>query len=192
MSGESIDKTRHLKIAIGKTGSPAAGGSLGTEPTEVPRDDGGPTRPPGPRDDKDLRRPNAERPVTSRAQREAAAAPTSACPQRRASGALIALLRRERVFERLGQRKSRRIVAEIVRRADYEYDCRSGEILDGHGAALGLCYYCLKPADDVVADICGACRKESGGSDEELTVFRARKSAWASPERDRGLGSRPR
>jgi hypothetical protein len=105
---------------------------------------------------------------------------------------LIALLRRERVFERLGQKKSQRIVAEIVRRADYEYDCRSGEILDGHGAALGLCYYCLKPADDVVADLCGACRAESGSSDKELTAFRARRSAWASPERDRGPWDRPR
>jgi hypothetical protein len=53
---------------------------------------------------------------------------------------VIALLRREGVFDRLGKVHSRRIVSEMITRAVWEHDCNHSEILDGHGASLGLCW----------------------------------------------------
>ena len=50
---------------------------------------------------------------------------------------VIALLRREGAFERLGKAHSRRIVSEMITRASWEHDCNHSEILDGHGAGLG-------------------------------------------------------
>lgn len=102
---------------------------------------------------------------------------------------VIALLRRERVFECLGKGSSRRIVLEMIRRAKKDHDCNPGEILEGHGKALSLCYYCLAPAKGIVADICRKCRAESGCSEQELTVWRTRRSSWASREKSREGGS---
>jgi hypothetical protein len=101
---------------------------------------------------------------------------------------VIALLRRERVFECLGKSSSQRIVLEMIRRATEDHDCNPGEILEGHGKALGLCYYCLAPAKGILADICRKCRAESGCSDEELTVWRTHQSSWASREKSREGG----
>jgi hypothetical protein len=50
---------------------------------------------------------------------------------------VIALLRREGVFERLGRAHSRRIVSEMITRAVWENDCNHSEILGGHGAPWG-------------------------------------------------------
>ena len=44
---------------------------------------------------------------------------------------VIALLRREGVFERLGKAHSQRIVSEMVSRAYDEHDTRDFEVLDG-------------------------------------------------------------
>jgi hypothetical protein len=52
---------------------------------------------------------------------------------------VIGLLRRDRVFERLGRSRSQQLILEIVKHADHQHDCRAYEILEGHGAALGLC-----------------------------------------------------
>lgn len=101
---------------------------------------------------------------------------------------VIALLRRERVFEHLGKRTSQRIVAEIVRRADAEYDCNPGEILDGHGEALGVCYHCVRPVDTLVIGLCTACRDELGITDEELVGAPGplpERSGWGLPEAGR-------
>jgi hypothetical protein len=99
---------------------------------------------------------------------------------------VIALLRRDRVFECLGKGRSGRIVLEIVRRAEKDHDCNPDEILEGHGKALGLCYYCLAPATGIVADICRKCRVETGCSEQDLAEWRTRRSSWAIPEKSRG------
>lgn len=75
---------------------------------------------------------------------------------------VIGLLDREKVFDFLGRARSQRIVLEILSRATDEYDCNPGEILEGHGTALGICSYCASPAPDVVADLCDKCRVEIG------------------------------
>ena len=41
-----------------------------------------------------------------------------------------------------------------------EYDCNSGEILEGIGKKLGICYYCMEFADQIDdSGICTNCDK---------------------------------
>ena len=98
---------------------------------------------------------------------------------------VIALLRREGVFERLGKAHSQRIVSEMVSRAYDEHDCRHYEILNGHGAALGLCWDCLEPSRYIRADLCPKCRKEREYTEEDVRMDErdARRSAWFEPEK---------
>jgi hypothetical protein len=84
---------------------------------------------------------------------------------------VISLLRRERVFRWLGRSRSQRLVLEIVRWADDEHDCPPAETLEGHGAALGVCSYCLLPAKGVVEDLCPRCRAELDSLDGKTAVF---------------------
>jgi hypothetical protein len=68
----------------------------------------------------------------------------------------------------------------MVSRAYDEHDCRHFEILDGHGAALGLCWDCLEPSDDIRADLCPKCRTERGCTEEDVRMDEgnARRSSW--------------
>jgi hypothetical protein len=38
------------------------------------------------------------------------------------------------------------------------YDCNDGEILDGIGEKIGLCYCCLEATEDIEDGICKKCR----------------------------------
>jgi hypothetical protein len=71
---------------------------------------------------------------------------------------IISLLNREQVFEFWGKERTQRIMLEMLSRATSEYDCNPGEVLEGHGTTLGLCYDCKLPADNVVDDLCQKCR----------------------------------
>jgi hypothetical protein len=97
---------------------------------------------------------------------------------------VIALLRREGVFDRLGRTRSQRIVSEMVSRAYEEHDCRHAEILEGHGAALGLCWDCMEPSGDIRADLCPKCRTERGYTEEDVRMGERnmRRSLWLTPE----------
>jgi hypothetical protein len=96
---------------------------------------------------------------------------------------VIARLRRELVFERLGKAHSQRIVSEMVSRAYDEHDCRHFEILDGHGAALGLCWDCLEPSRYIRADLCPKCRREREYTEQDVRMYErnARRSSWFAP-----------
>lgn len=89
---------------------------------------------------------------------------------------VLRLLRREGVIEALGKSRSQRLVLEIVEHADYEHDCTAHEILEGHGAALGLCSNCLSPRRGVVEDLCPKCRTEleSLDGDDRAAIVRGR------------------
>jgi len=71
---------------------------------------------------------------------------------------IISVLNREQVFEFWGKERTQRIMLEMLSRATSEYDCNPGEVLEGHGTTLGLCYDCKLPADNVVDDLCQKCR----------------------------------
>ena len=69
------------------------------------------------------------------------------------------------VFKFLGKEKTQQLVVDIIRRADRD-DCNPGEILEDIGPRLGICHYCLKPAEQFADDgICIDCKRkfDAGG-----------------------------
>ncbi len=73
---------------------------------------------------------------------------------------VFSILIREKVFEPLGRETTQQIVLEIVNTARQKYDCNYGEILEDHAQTLGICLYCLKPADKLKHGLCRDCRIE--------------------------------
>ncbi len=67
------------------------------------------------------------------------------------------------VFQQLGKEKSQQLVIEIVRLASRQYDCNSGEILDGHAELLHICYQCVRAAEILDEEgVCPDCHKRWG------------------------------
>jgi recombinational DNA repair protein RecR len=64
----------------------------------------------------------------------------------------------ERVLETIGMQKAQQVITKLVQIASREYDCNSGEILEGHTDRLHLCYYCLTIATDLESGLCRNCR----------------------------------
>jgi len=76
---------------------------------------------------------------------------------------VIEKLDKYEVFQRLGKEKSQQLVIEIVRLARRQYDCNSGEILDGHSELLHICYQCVQAAEVLDGEgVCPDCRKRWG------------------------------
>ena len=69
------------------------------------------------------------------------------------------LLEESNVFNLLGREKTQQLVLDIIG-ISFDYDCNPGEILEGLGERLGICYYCLKPAENFEDGVCANCRKE--------------------------------
>jgi len=63
------------------------------------------------------------------------------------------------------------MVIEIIKMS-HQYDCNPGEILENIGERLGICYFCLTPADEFHDGICKKCHEQlvlhSGRSDTIL------------------------
>jgi len=72
---------------------------------------------------------------------------------------VLLLLEREGVFRILGREKVRQVIRKIVKKAVYDYDCNNGEILDGIGTRLKICYSCLKEATNLSEGLCKKCDK---------------------------------
>ncbi len=68
---------------------------------------------------------------------------------------VLEMLEQKGVLADLGQEKAQELLADTVRISE-RYDCNSGEILDGIGERVGICYDCLRPATDF--DHGGMCR----------------------------------
>ena len=60
------------------------------------------------------------------------------------------------VFESLETEKTQSIVLALLKIAD-DYDCNPGEILEGIGERLGVCYYCQSAAQDFRDGVCLNC-----------------------------------
>lgn len=73
---------------------------------------------------------------------------------------VFSILIREKMFEPLGREATQKIVLEIIQLATMEYDCNSGEILEDHAQTLGVCLYCLTPAEELEQGLCTNCRIE--------------------------------
>ena len=64
------------------------------------------------------------------------------------------------IFELLGKEKNQQLVLDIID-IGQACDCNSGEILEDIGSRLGICYYCLKPAEEFADDaMCINCEQE--------------------------------
>lgn len=72
---------------------------------------------------------------------------------------LIEVLKEEKVFDTMEKSKAQRIILNIVNYACDNYDCNSGEILDGHTNFFKICYSCLTVTDNIRKGLCLACRK---------------------------------
>jgi hypothetical protein len=73
---------------------------------------------------------------------------------------VIGILDQADVFKLLGQDKSREMILEIVKVAGWQYDCNSGEILEGVGEQVGICYCCMEPATTFHEGLCDRCYRE--------------------------------
>ena len=70
--------------------------------------------------------------------------------------ALLEVLERARVFERLNPDETLAVVQAFVRIGN-GYDCNPGEILEDIGIRLGICYYCLQRGTITEEGLCVPC-----------------------------------
>ena len=60
------------------------------------------------------------------------------------------------LFETLGAEKTQDFILNILK-VGRSYDCNNGEILDGLGVRVGVCYYCGKAASSFQEEVCQTC-----------------------------------
>ena len=71
---------------------------------------------------------------------------------------LLVMLERESYFAEIGPDKTTEFVAHVIRLAR-RHDGNPGEVLDGIGARLGICYQCCRRSDDLAYGACVSCRR---------------------------------
>jgi len=62
------------------------------------------------------------------------------------------------IFEAIGKEKTREFVLKMIEIGE-KNDCNDGEILEGIGEELGMCYCCLKETNDMEHGLCRECRE---------------------------------
>jgi recombinational DNA repair protein RecR len=72
-------------------------------------------------------------------------------------GDVLITLRRYGVFELLGPEKTQQLVVEIAKRAEKQYDCQVGDMLENEGRLLGICWCCLSANGLQENGICQQC-----------------------------------
>ena len=80
---------------------------------------------------------------------------------------VLKVLERESVFEFLSKVKTQAIIHEITEIARYQADCNPGEILEGIGERLSICYCCQKSAEEFREGLCRSCFGEGFDSSDE-------------------------
>ena len=70
---------------------------------------------------------------------------------------LLVMLERESYFATIGPEKTAEFVSNAVSLAE-EHDGNPGEVLDGIGERLGICYECLRRSDRLEFGSCPSCR----------------------------------
>ena len=66
---------------------------------------------------------------------------------------VIEILDEAKVFDLLGQERSRALILKILHHALRDYDCNAGEILEGYEARFGICYYPAAAQDAAIGNI---------------------------------------
>lgn len=70
------------------------------------------------------------------------------------------------IFTTVGKEKTQIFVLNLLKIAD-SYDCNSGEILEGIGEQLGICYYCQQTAESFQDEVCQSCYDTDFAPDDE-------------------------
>ena len=70
---------------------------------------------------------------------------------------LLVMLEREAFFSDIGAEKTEEFVAHVLALA-WDYDGNRGEILDGIGERLGICYQCGRCRGELQHGACTSCR----------------------------------
>lgn len=71
---------------------------------------------------------------------------------------ILELLEKQAVFTWLGPEKTQQMVAEILRIGG-DHDCNRGEMLEGIGKRLKICYLCAQYASRLTRGICPRCMR---------------------------------
>ncbi len=69
---------------------------------------------------------------------------------------IIGLMEQNGIFGYLGSEKSRHFLKDMIG-ISRDYDCNSGEILEGIGEKFRICYSCLNYAEDFEEGLCKNC-----------------------------------
>ena len=69
---------------------------------------------------------------------------------------MLVMLEREAFFSEIGPEMTDEFVLHVVG-LTYEYDGNPGEVLDGIGERLGICYLCFKRSDELNRGVCASC-----------------------------------
>ena len=72
---------------------------------------------------------------------------------------VLRLLDEASVFEQLGREGTRNLALKILD-ISWDHDCNPGEILEGIGERVGVCYICGDAADEFIDDECRECAEE--------------------------------
>ena len=70
---------------------------------------------------------------------------------------LLVMLERESFFSKIGPARTAEFVSDVLGLA-VDHDGNPGEVLDGIGARLGICYQCRRRSDELEHGVCAACR----------------------------------
>ena len=69
---------------------------------------------------------------------------------------LLVMLERESFFSQIGPKRTTEFVSDVLDLA-MDYDGNPGEVLDGIGERLGICYECRRNRDALEDGLCASC-----------------------------------
>lgn len=69
---------------------------------------------------------------------------------------LLVMLERESFFSEIGPDRTRKFVSDVLGLA-VDHDGNPGEVLDGIGERLGICYQCRRRSDELEHGVCASC-----------------------------------
>ena len=70
---------------------------------------------------------------------------------------LLTMIERESYFSDIGPEKTADFLSH-VRALVWDHDGNSGEVLDGIGTRLGICYQCWQRCEELSHGVCPECR----------------------------------
>ena len=66
---------------------------------------------------------------------------------------VLNILDKESIFEHLGRERTQNLALKILD-LSFDYDCSPGEILEGIGDRVSVCYMCRNRSDEFIDNVC--------------------------------------